>query len=463
MGDMHHEVFWTRGRRIDPGPKLAGSHSASVAIVGGGIAGLTVADELSRRGVKEIVLLEARTCGAAASGRSSGFITPPSELGLFELRHRFGDAAARILWDAAQGGCDAIAERIDRYQIDCGYLPADSLYIASDDRSTRLVQREHDARRDLGYPSHVYDRSTVTSVIGGRGFGAGVRFGHTFAINSFDYIRALRARLADVGVRIFEDSPVTSVAGEEVRTREGVVRADTVFFCLDHAAGGIRTSKRDVYHAQTCLAVSEPLDESLHQSVFPDGPLMVWDTDLIYQYFRPTTDRRLLVGGGLLSRTYASERPIDAAPVEHLLRYVRRRFPQLAPLRFEATWSGLIGVTKDLLPLAGKIEGTSRHYAALCSAGLPWSTLAARVAVEVALEGDSALAEFIRPTRSFTEIELLQPLLRKPLTFALSHAYAKSLLRGTPRAVARRKRAIGWTLIGGLVGAAVALLWKRRL
>jgi len=83
------------------------------------------------------------------------------------------------------------------------------------------------------------------------------------------------------------------------------------------------------------------------------------------------------------------------------------------------------------------------------------------VAVEVALEGDSALAEFFRPKRSFTEIELFQPLLRKPLTFALSHAYAKSLLRGTPRDVARRKKAIGWTVIGGVVGTAAALLWKR--
>jgi gamma-glutamylputrescine oxidase len=458
---MDHEVFWTRGRRIEPKPELTGSHSASVVIIGGGIAGLTVADELSRRGVTDIVLLEARICGAGASGRSSGFVTPPSELGLFELRRRFGDADTRILWDAAQGGCDAIAERIDRYEIECGYLSADSLYVASDDRCTGPVHAEHDARRALGYESRLYDGSTVASAIGGRGFRAGVRFGHTFAINSFDYVRALSARLADLGVRIFEDSAVISVDGEEVRTRGGLVRAGAVFFCLDHAASRIGTATRDAYHAQSFLAVSEPLEERLYDSLFPDGPLMVWDTDLVYQYVRPTLDRRLLVGGGLLSRTYARERPADAAPVEYLLRYVCRRFPQLARVQFEATWSGLIGVTKDLLPLAGRIEGPGRHYAALCSAGLPWSTLAARVTVEVALEGKSALAELLRPRRSFTEIELFQPLLRKPLTFALSHAYAKSLLRGTPREVARRTRVVRWAMIGGLVVAAAALLWTR--
>ena len=88
---MRHEVFWQRGKAIGARAKLAGSRSANVVIIGGGVAGLTVADELVRRGVEDIVVLEARFCGAGASGRSSGFITPASELGVSELRRRFGD------------------------------------------------------------------------------------------------------------------------------------------------------------------------------------------------------------------------------------------------------------------------------------------------------------------------------------------------------------------------------------
>ncbi|MCA1673781.1 MAG: FAD-binding oxidoreductase, partial [Actinobacteria bacterium] len=73
---MRHEVFWQRGKAIGARDKLAGSRSANVVIIGGGVAGLTVADELVGRGVEDIVVLEARFCGAGASGRSSGFITP---------------------------------------------------------------------------------------------------------------------------------------------------------------------------------------------------------------------------------------------------------------------------------------------------------------------------------------------------------------------------------------------------
>jgi len=67
-----------------------------------------------RRGLEDIVVLEARFCGAGASGRCSGFITPASELGVSELRRRFGDDEARLLWDLAQGGCDSIRETIER-------------------------------------------------------------------------------------------------------------------------------------------------------------------------------------------------------------------------------------------------------------------------------------------------------------------------------------------------------------
>jgi gamma-glutamylputrescine oxidase len=456
-----NEVFWVRGREIRRRPKLTGSRTAKAVIIGGGITGLTVADELLRRGVEGVVLLEGRYCGSGASGRSSGFITPASELELRELRRRFGDDEARVLWDGAQAGCDAIRETIERYRIACDVLPADSLIVASDECAFDVVQQEHEARRALGYESRLYDRAALRQVVGSDTFGGAVRFGGTFSINSFDYVRALSERLAGSDVEIFEDSAATSVSGREVRTREATLRADTVFFCLDHAASRLGTARREAYHAQTFLMVSDPLDENLARSLFPSGPLLVWDTDLVYQYFRLTADRRLLLGGGLLSRMYAGERPNDAAAREHLLAYARARFPQLEHLRFEAMWPGLIGVTKDFLPLAGKIRGGDPHFVALCSAGLPWSVLAAKAAVQGALEGATDLDRFFRPHRSFTEVDLIQPLVSKPVAFALSHAYAKTLLRGDERQVSRRKRVIKKTVLGAAAAALLAIASKR--
>ena len=113
--------------------------------------------------------------------------------------------------------------------------------------------------------------------------------------------------------------------------------------------------------------------------MFPDGPVLAWDTDLIYQYFRLTGDGRLLVGGGTLRETYARARPDSGTP-RRLARFVRKTFPALADVRFESYWPGLIGVTRDLLPLAGANPQRPDQTLAACAAGLPWSILAGQAA-----------------------------------------------------------------------------------
>lgn len=73
------------------------------------MAGLTCALRASELGMR-VALLEATSCGGGATGRSSGFITPASELELDDLVSSYGDDGARELWAFAQGGCDAIQD-----------------------------------------------------------------------------------------------------------------------------------------------------------------------------------------------------------------------------------------------------------------------------------------------------------------------------------------------------------------
>ena len=83
-------VYWQGGAPPSVTP-LRGDTRTEVVVVGGGMAGLSCADALAQRGVA-VVLLEQEFCGAGASGRSSGFITPDSELELFDLLSSLGEA-----------------------------------------------------------------------------------------------------------------------------------------------------------------------------------------------------------------------------------------------------------------------------------------------------------------------------------------------------------------------------------
>jgi gamma-glutamylputrescine oxidase len=209
-----------------------------------------------------------------------------------------------------------------------------------------------------------------------------------------------------------------------VHSPGGVVRARAIVVCLDRFAPTMGIAREDVFHAQSFLTLTEPLDDALWSGIFPDAPLLVWDSDLVYQYFRRTGEGRLLVGGGRLSETYAREHPTSKS-FDKLERYARAHFPPLRDVRFTHAWQGLIGMSKDVLPIAGRSPAEPAHYLALCAGGLPWSMLAGECAADILAGRAAPLERFFAPQRRFNRIEAFQPLLGKPLTWALSYYFAK--------------------------------------
>ena len=101
---MRDADFWC-DRKEPPLPALEGAVHADVVVVGGGMMGLMCARTALARG-QRVCLVEADTCGAGASGRSSGLITPDSELELRDLVQQFGNAEARKLWEFALRGVE---------------------------------------------------------------------------------------------------------------------------------------------------------------------------------------------------------------------------------------------------------------------------------------------------------------------------------------------------------------------
>jgi gamma-glutamylputrescine oxidase len=84
-------------------------------------------------------------------------------------------------------------------------------------------------------------------------------------------------------------------------------------------------------------------------------------------------------------------------------------------------WPGLIGVSKDILPLAGRDQkDPSLYYVGAC-AGLPWAAALGRYAADALIDGRSEHDDTFSPYRSFKFGGALQTVLGNRLTFALSH------------------------------------------
>lgn len=172
---MDESVYWYKPQtpHVDP---LRGTVRSDVLVVGGGMAGLTCAQALAARGV-DVTILERDFCGAGASGKSSGFITPDSELGLSDLVAQYGETRGQSLWEFAKSGLDRIRGTIAAYAIDCDYQVQDSLFVARSARAYRkVIELEHQIHISLGYHTALYDRASLQTVVRSRAYHGGIRY-----------------------------------------------------------------------------------------------------------------------------------------------------------------------------------------------------------------------------------------------------------------------------------------------
>jgi gamma-glutamylputrescine oxidase len=395
--------------------------TVDVVIVGGGMAGLSAAQAFHRKGLR-VALVEKYYCGAGASGKSSGFITPDSEFSLADMIERYGLERARALWEFGTSGVEHIRKNIESFSLDCDYKVEDTCVIANSSKTFAAdIAEEHKARKKLGYPSTLYRKEEVPSTLGSTGYYGAMRYSGSFGINGYAYCQQMKHVLQEQGVAIYEETPAVNILDHSVETPYGHIKAEHSVVCVDLALPELGLLQKEIYHVQTFLLLSAPLKEREIQSIFPDGTLMAWDTDLIYNYFRIAGDNRLMVGGGSLLSSYAlQEQHHNWRVARKLENYFKRKFPQVK-LTFEYFWPGLIGVTKDIIPLAGKDLRYRSIYCISGAAGLPWAAALGLYSADHLIDKRTDFDDYFSPQRPFPIGGIAQTFLGTPLTFALSH------------------------------------------
>jgi gamma-glutamylputrescine oxidase len=416
---MQDQVFWYLSDK-NIAAALTHDISTEVLIIGGGMAGLTAAQQFHNKGCK-VVVIEKNFCGAGASGKSSGFITPDSELSLFELMRCFGEETGKKLWQLIGSGVDIIKDNIHTYHIDCDYQKQDTLIVANSSRAfCKDIQQEYNTRKQAGYESVLYTHEGVRDVIGSVGYKGGISYGGTFGIHAYKYCSAMKKVLQEAGVHIYEETPAVSVQNNIVKTPQATIKADHIIVCTDWFEPTASLLWDKIYHVQTFLMMSAPLSDGQVTKIFPDKPFMVWDTDMIYQYFRLTGDNRLLLGGSDLLYTYANESHNNKLVARRLLHYFHTKFPHIN-VAFEYMWPGLIGISKDVFPVAGFDQHMSSVYYIAGACGLPFAAALGAYCADRIVNNNREFDAYFSPYRKVKLGANVQRLLGTKLTFALSN------------------------------------------
>ena len=425
-------------------PPLTRDMKCDVLIVGGGFSGVSAAAEFLRKGAS-VVLIEKNIIGGSSSGRSAGFLTPDSELELHQLVRRYGVAAAAEIWSAPCSGIERLVGSIEKYDVECGLLRQDSLFLGLGAGGKEAVASELECRQSVGFTDQrVHDASQLGKILGAQGYTAGIRYGGTYGVNPLACLQGLKDLAIDNGMQVYESTAMERLEDHTAFTHGGSVTADQIIIAVDKLSNSISPLADEVFHAQTFLSVTEPLTDSELKILFPAGEQMqCWDSKLVYSYFRLTGDNRLLLGGGTPITTYLKDAYNNPGVIRRVIADFRDHFPQLKNLSFIQFWPGQIDMTRDLLPVIARPPGHPYVRFILGCVGIPWATFcgsfAARSVLGEADEDHKKYFNYFSNRRYFSLPSSLGKVIGKPMLFSMANSWAKFYQVDTLRAPAAER------------------------
>ncbi|WHT17453.1 FAD-dependent oxidoreductase [Crossiella sp. CA-258035] len=339
-------------------PPLTGRHRADVVVVGGGIAGLSLAHRLREElPSARILLLEAVVVGGGATGHSTG-LARPGVWGSMRLLHkRVGAAAADSLTRASLDGMAALHELVTAEGIDCDLVRGRMYQLPVTAEHVRRYTGDLPELNRLGMEADWLSPREAAETLGLQGGFGALRVAPLYQLDPLRLCRGLRDLLLARGVEVFEGTPVRSVEpGERVRVRTdlGEVDAAQVVLAIDGYTRVSGLVRLPVVPFRSQALCTEPL------AALPLRPGdLVLDSRAYFNYARLSPDGRLILGGGRAANP--STRPgtqprVSGGTWRRLERELRQLFPALDGVRIARSWAGVSGATPDWMPIVGQVQ-----------------------------------------------------------------------------------------------------------
>lgn len=332
---------------------LKGSIRVDTAIVGGGYTGLSAALHLAEAGAN-VALLEAVEIGFGGAGRNVGLVNAgmwvmPDVLGDV-LGGDYGERLLELLGDAPK----LVFDLIERHRIECEVERAGTLHCAVGLKGLRELEQRVAQWSRRGAPVELLNAADTAAKIGSSAYAGSLWDRRAGTIQPLAYARGLARSAVNAGAKIFTRSAVTSaerVDGKwKLQAAGGHVIADRVIVATDaYATGPWSEVRTEQIHLPYFNFATQPLSDNVRASILPERQ-GAWDTNEVLSSFRFDRAGRLVFGScGALRGTGAAVHRSWAR------RALKKLFPQIGDVRFEAEWYGLIGMTDDHLPRFHKL------------------------------------------------------------------------------------------------------------
>ena len=334
-------------------PTLEGDLHADVCIIGAGFTGISAALELCERGFS-VIVLEGTRIGFGASGRNGGQIVNGYSRDLETIARRYGHEKAVKLGQMSLEGGQIIRDRVAKYAIDCDLVDG-GFFAAFTPKQIKEMDVQKSNWEKHGHTGlEIVSKADVGKYVKTDRYAGGMIDRLGGHIHPLNYVLGEAAAVESLGGKIFENSQVIAVekgANPVVRTAKGKVAAKYVLVCGNAYLGKLLPDIGDrMMPVSSQVMATEPLDAALIEELLP-ADYCIEDANYILDYYRRTSDNRLLYGGGI---GYGGSDPADLTGV--IRPNMLKTFPQLQNTKIDFAWSGNFALTLTRIPHIGRLS-----------------------------------------------------------------------------------------------------------
>jgi len=341
-----------------PREKLCSDIETDVAIIGAGFSGLWTAYYIKKlMPNSKIVIIDANEVGFGASGRNGGWCSGFMPNSIDELAELHGREAAIEMYRQSFATLDEIESVLVNENIDCDFHRGGTICGATNSVQASRVTSEITKFHDFGFTEDDIRQLSQTEVehrINISNLQLASYTPHCAVIHPVKLVNGLARVVEKLGVKIYENSPVTHYQSGSIKTDHVTCRAQLIIRATEGFTSSIKTHRRTLAPLYSYMIATSPLTESQLQTLGWKNRETYHDARNMIIYCQLTADKRIAFGGRGAPYHFASRvKPsYDTHPLIHekICNSMRKIFEKIGDLEITHKWGGPLGVPRNWNP-----------------------------------------------------------------------------------------------------------------